>query len=68
MSKYYFDHMKNFNSFTVRVYWKVNIDIQFKLSVAHVLSFGMVVHSMAVNIKETVCVFLEKAIKAHLTG
>ena len=30
MSKYYYDHMKQFNSFTVRVYWKVNNEIQFK--------------------------------------
>ena len=57
MSKYYFDHMKKFNSFTVRVCWKVNNEIQFKLSVPHVVSFGMVVHSMTVNIIETACDF-----------
>ena len=62
--------MKKFNSFTVRVrvYWKVNNEIQFKLSVPHVVSFGMVVHWMTVNIKETACDFLDRAIKAYLTG
>ena len=67
MSKYYFDHMKKFNSFTVRVNWKVNIEIQFKLSVPHVVCFGMVVHSMTNNIKETAFDFIERAIKAYLT-
>ena len=67
MSKYYFDDMGKFNSFTVRVYWKVNNEVQFKLSVPHVVSFGMVVHSMTVNIKETACHFLDRAIKAYLT-
>ena len=58
--------MKKFNSFTVKFYWKVNIEIQFKLSVPHVVSFVMVVHSMTVKIKETACDFLDRAIKAYL--
>ena len=49
--------MKKFNSFTVRIYWKVNNDIQFKLSVPHVVSFGMRPLSMTVKIKETACDF-----------
>ena len=68
LSKYYFDHMKKFNSFTVRNYWKVNDEFQFKLSVPHVISFGMVVHSMTVEIKESACDFLNRAIKAYPTG
>ena len=67
MSKYYFDHMKNVSSFTVRVYWEVNNEFQFKLSVPHVVSFGMVVHSMTVNIKNTACDFLDRFIKTYLT-
>ena len=67
MCKYYFDRKKKFNSFAVRVYWKVINKIQFELSVPHVVSFGMVVHSMTVNIKETACGFLNRAIKAYLT-
>ena len=59
--------MKKFNSFTARVYCKVNNENQFKSSVPHVVSFGMVVHSMSVNIKETECDFLDKTIKAYLT-
>ena len=51
LSKYYFDHMKEFNSFSVRVYWNVNKEIQFKLSVPHVVSFGLIVHSMTATIK-----------------
>ena len=34
----------------------------------HVVSFGMVVHSMTVNIEETACDLLDRAIKAYLTG
>ena len=68
ISKYYFDQMKKFNSFTVKVYWEINDEIQFKLSVPHVVSFGMVVHSMTINIKETACDFLDRAIKAYLNG
>ena len=68
LSKYYFDHMKKLYSFTVKVYWKVNDELQFKLSVHHVVSFGMVVYSMTVNIKEIACDFLDRAIKAYLTG
>ena len=67
MSKYYFDHIKKLKSFTVRVYWKVNNEIQFKLSVPHVVSFGMVVHSITVYIEETACDFLDKANEAYLT-
>ena len=67
MSKYYFDQMKKFNSFTVRVYSKVNKEIHFKLFVPHVVSFGMVVHSMTVNIIETACDFLNRAKKTYLT-
>ena len=59
--------MKKINSYTVKVYWKVNDDIQFKLSVPHVVSSGKVVHSMTVNIKETACDFLNRAIKVYLT-
>ena len=59
--------MKKYNSFTVRVNWKVNNEIQFKLSVPHVVSSEMVVHSMTVNIKEIACDFLDRAIKAYLT-
>ena len=60
--------MKKLNSFTVRVFWKVNIEIQFKLSVPHVVSFGLVVHSMTVNIKDNACDFFDRAVKANLTG
>ena len=60
--------MKNINSFTVRIYWKVYNEIQFILSVSHVVSFGMIVHSMTVNIKETACDSLDRAIKAYFTG
>ena len=67
MPKYYFDHMKKLNSFTVGVYWKVKTEIHFKLSVPHVVSFGMVVNSMTVNIKETAWDFKNRAIKAYLT-
>ena len=67
MPKYYLDDMKKLNSLTVRVYWKVNNEIHFKLSVPHVVSFGMVVNSMTVNIKETACDFLKRAIKAYIT-
>ena len=67
LSKYCFDHIKKFNSFTVRVYWKVNNEIQFKLSVPHVVFFGTIVHSMTVNKKETGCDFLDRAIKAYFT-
>ena len=66
-SKYYFDHMKKFISFTVRVYWKVNNEIQFKLSVPLVICFGTIVHSMTLNIKETACVFSDRAKKEYLT-
>ena len=68
LSTYYFDHTERIISFTVRVFWKVNNDIQLKLSVPHVVSFGMVVHSMTVNIKNTACDFLDRAIKDYLTG
>ena len=67
LSKYYFDHMKKFISFTVRVYWKVNNEIQFKLSVPLVICFGTIVHSMTLNIKETACVFSDRAKKEYLT-
>ena len=60
--------MKKFNIFTVRVYWKVNDENQVKLTVPHVVSFGMLVHSMIVNIKETACDFLYRARNAYLTG
>ena len=33
----------------------------------HVVFFGVVVHSMTVNIKETACDFLDRAKKAYLT-
>ena len=59
--------MKKINSFTVRVYWKVNNEIQIKLYVPHVVSFRMVVHSMTVNIKETACEVLDRAIEIYLT-
>ena len=68
MSKYYFDHMTIFNSFTVRVYWKVNNEIQFKLSVPHVLSYGTIAFTMSLTMKESACDFLDKAIKVYLTG
>ena len=60
--------MKKFNIFTVIVFWKVNDELQFKLSVPHVVSFVIVVHSIALNMKETACDFLDRAIKTHLTG
>ena len=50
-SRHYFDHMKKFNSFTVRVYWKVNNDIQYKLSVPHIVSYGTIAFAMTVNKK-----------------
>ena len=34
----------------------------------HVVSFGTVVHSMTVNKKETACDFLNRALRAYLTG
>ena len=67
-STYYFNHTKKFDSFTVRVYWKVINDIQYKIFVPQVVSFGTVVHSMTVNIKETACDFLDRAKKDYLTG
>ena len=60
--------MKKIISCTERVNRKVNDEYQFKLSVPHVVSFGKVVHSMTVNIKETAYHFLDRAIKAHLTN
>ena len=67
LSKYYFDHMKNFISFTVRVYWNVNNEIQFKSCVPHV-SFRLIVHSKTANIKETAFDSLDRALKAYFTG
>ena len=67
MSKYYFDHMKKCNGFTVRVYWKLIKEIKFNLSVPHVVLFGTVVHSITFNINETACDFLNRPIKAYLT-
>ena len=68
VSKYYFDHVKKFISFTVKICCKVNNEHQFKLSVAHVVSLGMVVYPMTVNIKETASDFLDRARKAYLKG
>ena len=44
--KYYFDHMKKFKIFTVRVYWKVNDEIHIKLSVPHIVSYGTIAFTM----------------------
>ena len=60
--------MKKFIIFTVRIYRKINDEFQFKLSVPHVVSFGTVVHSMTVNIKEIAYDSLDRAIQAYLTG
>ena len=68
LSKYYFDQMKKFDSFNVRVYWKVNNEIQFKLSLPHIVSYGTIAFTMTVNTKETARDFLDRVIKVYLTG
>ena len=67
MSKYYFEHLKKFNSFTVRVSLKVDDEIQFKLSVPHIVSYGTIAFTMTVTMKDA-CDFLDRAIKAYSTG
>ena len=68
MCKYYFDHLKKFKIFTVRGYWKVNDEIQSKLSVPHIVSYGTIAFTMSVTMKQSACSFLDRTIKAYLTG
>ena len=67
MFKYYFDHSKKLNIFTARVYWKVNDEIQSKLSVSHIVSYWTIAFTMSVTMKGSAWVFLDRAIEAYFT-
>ena len=64
MFKYYFDHMKKFNNFTVRVYLKIKDEIQFNLSVPLIVSYGTIAITMSVTMEESAREIQDRAIKA----
>ena len=67
ITSYYKEHLKEFDFFTVCVYWKVDDITNCKISVPKTLSYGVTVHGYPNIISETACDFSNRLITSYLT-
>ena len=66
ITPYYIEHIKKFNILTVYVYFKVDDEIKYKISVTNQASYAITVHGCSLIINETACDFLNKVITNYL--
>ena len=63
---YYNEHTKKFDIFTFYVYFKVDDEINYKISVPNQVVYAVTVYDSFLIINETACVFLHRDITNYL--